>query len=468
MSKTKTVYICSDCGYDSPRWVGQCRGCGAWNTFAESKVSNNVNEKIRNTAINAKHKGYAGQTSEGMVSLSELQGKEAALSRYDTGIAGLNRVLGGGLVKGSVVLLSGSPGAGKSTILLQAIDYLASQVSSAYFTGEESVDQISSRATRLHVKNGDKVKLKSETCVERIIENASSIDAKVIIVDSIQTMYSETNNSSPGSTSQVKDCGHILTQYAKTNDVSVLVIGHVTKDGTLAGPKVLEHTVDCTIHLDTTTSDRYRTIKSAKNRFGTANEMSVFIMTESGMKDVKNPSAIFLQRPDVPTPGTVVIPYKEGNGIMLLEIQALVAKGNPQYTKRVSVGLDSNRNSMLMAVLHSRCKVATYDKDTFLNVVGGIKIGETASDLAVVLAICSAIENIVIPQDVIVMGEVGLGGEIRPVPSGGERLKECRKHDFHRAIIPASNMKGLKTDMEIIPVKTVSEAIAVLKRISVS
>nr|WP_229650432.1 DNA repair protein RadA [Vibrio splendidus]MCC4883092.1 DNA repair protein RadA [Vibrio splendidus] len=466
MAKAKRAYACNDCGADFPRWQGQCNACGAWNTISEFvKPTNTVANAVAQATNNAKKVGYAGAAgTSGVQKLSVIQKQTTEVPRYDCGMSEFNRVLGGGLVHGGVLLLSGSPGAGKSTILLQTVDHLAPSVEVLYCSGEESLIQIADRATRLKLQNTGYVNMLSETNVQTVISTCLEVNAKILVVDSIQTMYSDTSTSSAGSVSQIKECGMILTQFAKLNNISVMVIGHVTKDGTLAGPKVLEHTIDTVVHIDTTTADKYRTLKVGKNRFGTANEMCVFMMTSGGMKEVKNPSAIFLQRPDVPTPGSVVLPYKEGNSIILLEIQALLAKSNPQHTKRVSVGLDSNRNSMLLAVLNSHCGVKTYDHDSFFNVVGGMKISETSSDLALILAIISALSGKVIPQDVVVMGEVGLGGEVRPVANGGERLKEAFKHGFHRAIIPASNAKGLKSDMEVISVKTVHEAIAVVER----
>lgn len=467
MAKQKIGYMCQSCGADFPRWQGQCNACGDWNTITEFKQSTNVIANAVSTASQgAKKAGYAGTAGSGKIQkLSELQKETIKIPRYDTGMSELNRVLGGaGLVQGSVLLLSGNPGAGKSTLLLQIVNHLAPTVPVLYCSGEESLTQIADRATRLELEHSSSVDMLSETNVATVMASALDVGAKILIVDSIQTMYSETCSSASGSLTQIRECGMILTQFAKTHNITVLIIGHVTKDGTLAGPKVLEHTIDCAAHIDTTTSDKYRTLKVGKNRYGTANEMCVFMMSKKGMKEIKNPSAIFLQRPDVPTPGSVVIPYKEGNGIILLEIQALLAKSNPQHTKRVSVGLDSNRNSMLLAVLNSHCQIKTYDHDSFFNVVGGIKITETASDLALVLAIVSALSGKVIPQDVVVMGEVGLGGEVRPVANGGERLKEAAKHSFHRAIIPASNAKGIESDMELLTVKTVHDAIALLDR----
>ncbi|HIQ14564.1 MAG TPA: DNA repair protein RadA [Leucothrix sp.] len=441
MAKVKTQYICKNCGSIHNKWNGQCNDCEAWNTLEESIV------QPSNTAIatkSSRFQSYSGDISQ-IKSMSEIDLKQ--IPRATTGISELDRVLGGGLVQGSVTLIGGDPGIGKSTILIQTMASLGS-LRSLYVTGEESLQQVSMRAKRLQL-NPDPLRLLTETCVERIIEHASLEKPDVMVVDSIQTIHTEELTSAPGSVSQVREATARLTRFAKQTNTSMFIAGHVTKEGTLAGPRVLEHMVDTVLYFEGDPGGRYRILRAVKNRFGAVNELGVFAMTEKGLIGVSNPSAIFLSRHETPVPGSVIMVTREGTRPLLVEVQALVDESHGQQARRVVLGLEQNRIAMLLAVLHRHGGISMFDQDVFINVVGGMKITETAADLPLVLAALSSFRNKPHPADLVVFGEIGLAGEIRPIPNGEERLKEAFKHGFKRAIIPKGNkpqqaIKGMK------------------------
>ncbi|MCP3907377.1 MAG: DNA repair protein RadA [Oceanicoccus sp.] len=453
MAKRKTAYVCNDCGSDYANWQGQCKDCGAWNTLSEVKLASSPA-----AAKEARFQGYAGAANgQAVQTLDQINLEQ--LPRFSSGAGEFDRVLGGGLVHGSAVLVGGHPGAGKSTLLLQTMCHLAQSMDALYVTGEESLQQVAMRAQRLGLPT-DKLNMLSETNVEAICAQAEVLKPKVLVVDSIQVVHSEDVTSAPGSVSQVRECAAYLTRYAKQTGTVLFLVGHVTKDGSLAGPKVLEHMIDCSILLEGSEDSRFRTLRGQKNRFGAVNELGVFAMTEQGLKEVKNPSAIFLSRTEEPASGSVVMVVWEGTRPLLVEIQALVDDsplGNP---RRVAVGLEQNRLAMLLAVLHRHGGLQVGDQDVFVNVVGGVKVLETSADLSLLLAIVSSFRNRPLPQDLVVFGEVGLSGEIRPVPSGQERIHEAAKHGFKRAIVPQANVpKGGVQGMEIVGVSKLVEAL---------
>jgi DNA repair protein RadA/Sms len=428
MAKAKTLYSCSSCGARAPQWAGQCTDCGAWNTLIEVVA-------VATTPA-GRFSGYAGDTTNTVTRLSAVEADRQV--RTPVGFSELDRVLGGGLVSGSVVLIGGDPGIGKSTLLLQVLASLSTRLSSLYVTGEESPEQISLRAARLGIE-GDDVRLYAETCVERIIETARTEQPRVMVLDSIQTLYTGNLQSAPGSVAQVKESAAQLVRYAKQTGTAIFLVGHVTKEGTLAGPRVLEHMVDTVLYFEGDAGERYRILRAIKNRFGAVNELGVFAMTQQGLREVRNPSAIFLSRHETTVPGSAIMVTWEGTRPLLVEVQALVDPSQLGNPRRVTLGLEQNRLSMLLAVLHRHGGLVTGDQDVFVNVVGGVRVTETAVDLAVLLAILSSFRNRCLPADLIVFGEVGLSGELRPVPNGQERLGEAAKHGFHRAIIPAAN-----------------------------
>jgi len=461
-TKSKTAYVCNDCGADFTKWQGQCAECGAWNTLSEIKLAASGAQARHQ----AKFTGYAGSASgkaSGAAAVQTLN--EIALEdlpRFSTTLQELDRVLGGGLVPGSSILIGGHPGAGKSTLLLQVLCQLASNTSCLYVTGEESLQQVAMRAKRLKLPT-DKLQMLSETNVETICATAEELRPGILVVDSIQVMHLADITSAPGSVSQVRESAALLTRFAKQTGTVLVMVGHVTKDGSLAGPKVLEHMIDCSIMLDSTDDSRYRTLRSHKNRFGAVNELGVFAMAEEGLKEVKNPSAIFLSRGEEINSGSVVMVVWEGTRPLLVEIQALVDESHFGNPRRVAVGLDQNRLAMLLAVLHRHGGLMVGDQDVFVNVVGGVKVQETSADLATLLAIVSSFRNRPLPKDLVVFGEVGLSGEIRPVPSGQERLKEAAKHGFKTAIMPASNVPREKLEgVKVIGVKKLEQALAAL------
>jgi DNA repair protein RadA/Sms len=457
MAKAKTAYVCEDCGSEYSKWQGQCTACKAWNTLTRISVgSSNDSPSVQ---ADFRKQGYAGQISA-VQDLSEID--VASVPRFSSSLGELDRVLGGGLVPGSVVLIGGNPGAGKSTLLLQVMCTLAQQMSAMYVTGEESLQQVGMRARRLGLPEKN-LKMLAETQVETICRLAEELQPKLLVVDSIQVMHSADVQSAPGSVSQVRECAAYLIRYAKQTGTVLFLVGHVTKDGTLAGPKVLEHMIDCFIMLEGGSDTRFRILRGQKNRFGAVNELGVFAMTEKGLKEVKNPSAIFLARTDEDSPGSLVMVLWEGTRPLLVEIQALVDGTQTGNARRLAVGLDQNRLGMLLAVLHRHGGLFMADQDVFVNVVGGVKVTETGADLAVLLAIVSSFRDRALPRELVVFGEVGLAGEIRPVPSGQERLQEAAKHGFTRAIVPKANCpKQPVAGMEIIGVSKLSEALAAL------
>ena len=451
----KTAYVCNDCGAEFSRWQGQCSACKAWNTISEVRLIS-----ASNPTKNDRFSGYAGETRAKIQTLSEISLQETP--RFTSGFKELDRVLGGGIVPGSAILIGGHPGAGKSTLLLQVMCGLAKNMTALYVTGEESLQQVAMRANRLNLPT-DKLNMLSETSVEQICNLADQLKPQIIVVDSIQVMHLSDIQSSPGSVAQVRECASFLTRYAKTRQVAIIMVGHVTKDGTLAGPKVLEHAIDCSLLLEGEADSRFRTLRSHKNRFGAVNELGVFGMTEQGLREVKNPSAIFLSRGDEQTPGSSVMVLWEGTRPLLVEIQALVDHSMLANPRRVAVGLEQNRLALLLAVLHRHGGLQMSDQDVFVNVVGGVKVGETGADLALLLALISSLRNRPLPQDLVVFGEVGLAGEIRPVTSGQERISEAAKHGFKRAIVPFANKpKSAVENMEVFTVKKLADALAIL------
>ena len=451
----KTAYVCNDCGAEFSRWQGQCSACKAWNTISEVRLIS-----ASNSTKNDRFSGYAGETRAKIQTLSEISLQETP--RFTSGFKELDRVLGGGIVPGSAILIGGHPGAGKSTLLLQVMCGLAKNMTALYVTGEESLQQVAMRANRLNLPT-DKLNMLSETSVEQICNLADQLKPQIIVVDSIQVMHLSDIQSSPGSVAQVRECASFLTRYAKTRQVAIIMVGHVTKDGTLAGPKVLEHAIDCSLLLEGEADSRFRTLRSHKNRFGAVNELGVFGMTEQGLREVKNPSAIFLSRGDEQMPGSSVMVLWEGTRPLLVEIQALVDHSMLANPRRVAVGLEQNRLALLLAVLHRHGGLQMSDQDVFVNVVGGVKVGETGADLALLLALISSFRNRPLPQDLVVFGEVGLAGEIRPVTSGQERISEAAKHGFKRAIVPFANKpKSAVENMEVFTVKKLSDALAIL------
>lgn len=432
MAKDKTVYACNECGGTTPRWLGKCPHCNAWNSLVETVPQAPTAGKNR---LSAGSRGLA-PTAE----LSVLSDIEAAdVARTPTGLGELDRVLGGGVVEGGVVLIGGDPGIGKSTLLLQALDALQrSGLDTVYVTGEESGAQVALRSRRLGLGHSQ-VKVLAEIQLEKILATLDAKQPAIAVIDSIQTVYSDQLSSAPGSVAQVRECAAHLTRAAKASGIAIVLVGHVTKEGALAGPRVLEHMVDTVLYFEGDTHSSYRLIRAIKNRFGAVNEIGVFAMTEKGLKGVSNPSAIFLSQHSQPVPGSCVLVTLEGTRPMLVEIQALVDSGGPS-PRRLSVGLDRDRLAMLLAVLHRHAGVACMDQDVFVNAVGGVRIGEPAADLAVMLAITSSLRGKALPKGFIAFGEVGLAGEVRPAPRGQERLKEAAKLGFSVALVPKANM----------------------------
>lgn len=450
MAKSRFSYQCSECGAQSPKWAGQCAECGAWNSLVET-LAGAVGKSTR-------FAGYAGEVRSGVQRLSEVKpGKEA---RLPVGIDELDRVLGGGLVAGSVVLIGGDPGIGKSTLLLQAVAEFSGHLGTLYVTGEESPEQVSIRSRRLGVV-ADKVSILAETSVERILETACRVTPAVMVIDSIQTLFTEVLQSAPGSVGQVRESAAQLVRFAKQSGTALFLVGHVTKEGTLAGPRVLEHMVDTVLYFEGDPGERYRIIRAIKNRFGAVNELGVFAMTDKGLREIHNPSSIFLSRHEQPVAGSVILVTMEGTRPLLVEVQALVDDTQLANPRRVTLGLEQNRLAMLLAVQHRHGGVFMNDQDVFVNVVGGVRVSETAADLPVLLAVLSSFRDRTLPNDVIVFGEVGLAGEIRPVPNGQERLREAAKLGFRQALIPAANAPRSSIDeLTIHPVSRYSDVLA--------
>ena len=428
MAKLKEVFICQNCGTTSPKWQGQCAGCGEWNTLVAEVAASNPRKAVSSaTAIRR--------------DVSSSLAAEAILEtpRLATGSAELDRVLGGGLVPGSVTLIGGDPGIGKSTLMLQAAAALNGAGPVLYATGEESLKQVALRARRLGLETAA-ARLIAETCVEQIVGVATSLAARALIVDSIQTMYSEGIESAPGAVSQLRECTAELVRFAKASGTAVLLVGHVTKEGQIAGPRVLEHMVDTVLYFESDTGSRFRVLRSVKNRFGAANEIGVFAMVEQGLREVTNPSAIFLARHAQPVPGSVITVMREGTRSLLIEVQVLADASLGANPRRVAVGIDGNRLTMLLAVAHRHAGLQLGGQDVFANVVGGVRLAETAGDLAIVMAARSSLRDSPLPDSLIVFGELGLAGEIRPVPFGEERLREAAKHGFKLALVPEANV----------------------------
>jgi DNA repair protein RadA/Sms len=427
MAKLKEVFICQNCGASSPKWQGQCPTCGEWNTLAAEILSSNARKAVVTAAKRADT-----STSLAVEAISESP-------RLSSGSSELDRVLGGGLVPGSVTLIGGDPGIGKSTLMLQTAAALNAVGPVLYATGEESLKQVALRARRLGLEAAT-ARLVTETCVEDVVAAAGVIGARVLIVDSIQTMHSERVEAAPGAVSQLRECTAELVRFAKASGTAVLLVGHVTKEGQIAGPRVLEHMVDTVLYFESDTGSRYRVLRSVKNRFGAANEIGVFAMVEQGLREVTNPSAIFLSRHAEPVSGSVITVMREGTRSLLIEVQVLADASLGSNPRRVAVGIDGNRLTMLLAVAHRHGGLLLHGQDVFANVVGGVRMAETAGDLAIVMAARSSLENSPVQNSMIVFGELGLAGEIRPVPFGEERLREAAKHGFKSAIVPEANV----------------------------
>ncbi len=459
MTKAKTAYVCSSCGAEYSRWQGQCRECGEWNTITEIKIPAAPKTSGQGSAARAMS-GFAGIAGTGISNLNAVKLEQA--QRLLTGYGEFDRVLGGGIVPGSVVLIGGNPGAGKSTLLLQTVCRLSASLKVLYITGEESLEQGAMRAARLLLPTAN-VRIGAETSVDNICALAAAELPAVLVVDSIQVMHVQGIESAPGSVSQVREGAAALTQFAKRTGIAVFMVGHVTKDGTLAGPRILEHCVDCSVILEAGSDPRFRTLRCQKNRFGAVNEIGVFAMTDSGLKEVRNPSAIFLNRQEVVAPGSLAMVIWEGTRPLLVELQALVDTSQYGIPKRLSLGTDPNRLSMLLAVLHRHGGFTLADQDDFVNVVGGVKVLETSSDVPLALALISSYGNRAIDRTTIAFGEIGLTGEIRPVPSGQERLAEAFKQGFRRAIIPFANAPRTVPDgCEVITVKRVTDLLSLV------
>ena len=444
MAKVKTTYVCSDCGASALQWFGSCPSCGAAGTLSETVAE-------RGSA--ARNRG-----GPGAMALADIQTRE--VERIPAGQPELDRALGGGLVSGQVILLGGDPGIGKSTLLLQVVAGLEKTL---YVSGEESGEQVALRARRLSLEAGG-VRLLAETQLERILGVLEDSKPRVAVIDSIQTVWSEALQSAPGSVAQVRECAAQLTRHAKRSGTALFLIGHVTKEGAIAGPRVLEHIVDTVLYFEGDPNSAFRLVRAVKNRFGAVNELGVFAMTEKGLKGVSNPSRLFLSTHEKQVPGSCVLATIEGTRPLLVEIQALVDAAHSPNPRRLSVGLEQNRLALLLAVLHRHAGIATWEQDVFVNAVGGVRIGEPAADLAVSLAIVSSLTDRPIPDKVAVFGEIGLAGEVRPAPRGQERLKEIAKLGFQRAIVPRANLPKQKVDqLEIIAVDRIDQAVAKLR-----
>ena len=450
MAKAKTAYACTECGGQTSKWQGQCPHCGVWNTLVETIAATPA----------SRFQALAGGASV-VRALSSVEAGDNP--RAPTGIEEFDRVLGGGLVPGGVILLGGDPGIGKSTLLLQAMASIGVSRRALYITGEESADQIALRAQRLGLVYAAVVLL-AEVQLEAIVGAIRTQRPEVVVIDSIQTVYTEALESAPGSVAQVRECAAQLTRLAKQTAITIILVGHVTKEGAIAGPRVLEHIVDTVLYFEGDTHSSFRLVRAIKNRFGAANELGVFAMTERGLKGVANPSALFLSQHGKAVPGSCVLATLEGSRPLLVEVQALVDPVQGALARRVAVGLDPQRLALLLAVLHRHGGVETAGQDVFVNAVGGVRIGEPAADLAISMAIYSSFKNIALDSKSLVFGEVGLAGEIRPVQRGQERLREAAKLGFHRAVIPAANKPKQRIDgMEIVAVERIDEALEHLR-----
>ncbi len=448
MAKNKSGFQCENCGAHLGKWAGKCTDCKEWNSIVEFR---------QDARPGGRFSGYAGQLENEIKDLGSVG--HADHDRISVGVSELDRVLGGGIVPGSVILLGGDPGIGKSTLLLQLVAGLAGRLSSLYITGEESLEQLSMRGRRLDLALTG-ISCLTETSVEQILSHAANIHPRLMVVDSIQTVYSEALASAPGSVAQIRESAAHLVRWAKENQCCVILVGHVTKEGTLAGPRVLEHMVDAVLYFESDGGSRYRVIRAVKNRFGAVNELGMFAMTGKGLKEVKNPSAIFLSGNPEPVAGSVTTVVREGTRPLLLEVQALVDPSHLNNPRRVALGLEHNRLAMMLAILHRQGGVALADHDVFINVVGGMRITETGADLPMLLALFSSHRDKPMPSKMICFGEVGLSGEIRPVHDGEQRLREAASHGFTHALIPAANVPRRPiTGIEVSPLKNVAEAL---------
>lgn len=453
LSKQRTHYQCVECGASSLKWSGQCPECEAWNTLVEVVVQ----------AKEDKRSGPAHLAGKATVTtLSNIKTTET--ERWQIGIGELDRVLGGGLVKGSVTLIGGDPGIGKSTLLLQTLERLTTQqsINNLYVTGEESPEQVGLRGKRLAL-NTEGLLILAENNLERIIATTTEERPEILIIDSIQTLYTNDMQSAPGSVSQVRECAAQLVRFAKQDNVSVILVGHVTKEGALAGPRVLEHMVDTVLYFEGDSDSRHRVVRAVKNRFGAVNELGIFAMTEKGLKAVNNPSAIFLSRQSADVPGSAIMVTRQGTRPMLVEVQALVDSTQLANPRRLTIGLEQNRLSMLLAVLHRHGGIVTGDQDVYVNIVGGIKVTETAVDLPIIMAIVSSLKNRPIPEDMVIFGEVGLSGEVRPIQNGQERIKEASKHGFKQVVIPKANVsKQIDADITVHGVERLEDVLSLI------
>lgn len=450
MAKAKTVFVCNECGAQTLQWAGRCPACGAWNALVES-VTGGRYSRGREASDT-----YLAPSSP-VQSLNDIAPEN--IVRLSSGMPELDRVLGGGLVLGSVVLLGGDPGIGKSTLLLQALTAVSENAKVLYVSGEESSQQVALRAHRLNAASGQ-VRLLAETRIEQVLASIEQERPQVVVIDSIQTMYTDLLQSAPGSVAQVRESAAQLVNFAKHHGVGLFLVGHVTKEGALAGPRVLEHMVDAVLYFEGDATSRYRIVRAIKNRFGAVNELGVFVMTEGGLREVNNPSAMFISRQTDLTPGSVVLATQEGTRPLLVEVQTLVDTSQLMHPRRVCVGLDANRLAMLLAVLHRHGGIATQGQDVFANVVGGMRVSETAADLAVLVAIVSSLRNKPLGNDLVVFGEIGLSGEVRPVQRGQDRIKEAVKLGFKRALIPAANKPKEKFDgIEVVAIRQLADAI---------
>ena len=451
-SAYKSAYFCSDCGGESPKWQGQCPQCNAWNTLVEAPSTATTPSANRLSSV-------AKPTP--LTKLATISARETP--RISSGVSEFDRALGGGLIAGQVVLIGGDPGIGKSTLLLQCLAALGTAHNALYVTGEESVEQVALRASRLGV-SGAEISLLAEISLERICATLESVRPQIAVIDSIQTLYSEALSSAPGSVAQVRECSAQLTRLAKQQGMVLVIVGHVTKDGALAGPRVLEHIVDTVLYFEGDPNSSFRLIRAFKNRFGPVNELGVFAMTDRGLKGVTNPSALFLAEHRDGVAGSCILVTNEGSRPLLVEIQALVDTSHAANPRRLTVGLEPTRLALLLAVLHRHAGIGVYDQDVFVNAVGGVRIVEPASDLAVLLAIVSSLRNRPLPTKTVVFGEVGLAGEIRPAPRGGERLREAAKLGFVRAIVPRANLPRQPIEgIEILGAERIDEAVAALR-----
>ena len=448
MARAKSAYVCSACGATALKWMGMCPSCGEAGTLSEQA---------------AERGARASGPAASPVALARIEARES--ERLSSGLPELDRVLGGGLVTGQVALIGGDPGIGKSTLLLQSLAALGAQRKVVYVSGEESAEQVALRARRLGL-DAEGIGLLAEIQLERILGALEAARPEVAVVDSIQTLWSETLQSAPGSVAQVRECAAQLARHAKKTGTALFIIGHVTKEGSIAGPRVLEHIVDTVLYFEGDPNSAFRLVRAIKNRFGAVNELGVFAMTDKGLRAVSNPSALFLQRHEKDVAGSCVVATLEGTRPLLVEIQALVDAAHAPNPRRLSVGLEQNRLAMLLAVLHRHAGIATMDQDVFVNAVGGVRIGEPAADLAAALAIVSSLTDRPIPGKLVAFGEIGLAGEVRPAPRGQDRLKEAAKLGFEKAIVPKANApKGRSADIEVIPVERVDQAVQLLRNL---